>query len=207
VPALGITGGIATGKSTFSEAFCRHLSAELFDADQCSRDLLANDATVRTAVQEAFGPRAFGPTGQPDRVWLREAVFADASKRRQLEQILHPAIRTAWVIRAADAAATGKWLCVDIPLLYETGAQSQFAAVIVVACSAATQRARLLEKRQLSATIADQILAAQLDLATKIAQADHLIWNDSSNSCLDRQARLLAGALRQRFRCSRRDDG
>ena len=198
MPALGITGGIATGKSTFSEAFCRYLSAGLFDADQCSRDLLANDAAVRQAVQDAFGPRAFGPNGHPDRVWLREAVFADSSKRRQLEQILHPAIRAAWTIRAADAAATGKWLCVDIPLLYETGAQSQFAAVIVVACSAATQRARLLEKRQLSATIADQILAAQLNLATKIAQADHLIWNDSSNSCLDRQARLLAGAFRER---------
>jgi len=198
VPALGITGGIATGKSTFSEVFCRTLSAELFDADQCSRDLLANDPLIREAVRATFGPRAFDPAGQPDRAWLREVVFADPSKRRELEHILHPAIRSRWVARAADAIKTGRWLCVDIPLLYETGAQIHFAAVIVVACPPATQRARLLRKRHLSETIADQIIAAQLDLAAKIAQADHLIWNDSTSSCLDRQARLLAGALRQR---------
>jgi len=198
VPAIGITGGIATGKSTFSEIFCRYLSAELFDADRCSRDLLDHDAGIRDAVRHAFGSRAFDPTGRPDRAWLREAVFADPSKRRELEQILHPAIREAWAARAGAASGDGHWLCVDIPLLYETGAQSQFAAVIVVACAPATQRARLLHNRQIPATIADQILAAQLDLATKIAQADHLIWNDSTNTCLDRQARLLAGTLRQR---------
>ena len=200
MPALGITGGIATGKSTFSEALCRYLPAELFDADQCSRDLLAYDAGIRDAVRHAFGSRAFSPTGEPDRVWLREAVFAAPEKRRELEQILHPAIRAAWTARAAGATGIDQWFCVDIPLLYETGAQAQFAAVIVVACSPATQRTRLLHNRQLSATIADQILAAQLDLTTKIAQADHLIWNDSTNTCLDRQARLLAGALRQRYR-------
>ena len=198
MPALGITGGIATGKSTFSEALCRYLPAERFDADQCSRDLLAHDASIREAVRHVFGSRAFDSTGQPDRAWLREAVFADPSLRRELEHILHPAIRTIWSARAAGAA--DQWFCVDIPLLYETEAQSHFAAVIVVACAPATQRARLLQNRQLSATIADQILAAQLDQTTKITKADHLIWNDSTNSCLDRQARLLAGALRQRYR-------
>jgi dephospho-CoA kinase len=199
VPALGITGGIATGKSTFSEAFCRYLSAEFFDADQCSRDLLAHDPGVREAVRKAFGPQAFDADGRPDRVWLREAVFADPARRRELEQIVHPAVRAAWAERATGAAEAGGWLCVDIPLLYETGAEVHFNAVIVVACAPATQRARLLQNRQLPATIADQIIAAQMDLAVKIAKADHLIWNDSTNSCLDRQARLLAGALRQRF--------
>jgi dephospho-CoA kinase len=198
VPALGITGGIATGKSTFSAAFCRHLPAELFDADQCSRDLLAHDAATREAVVDAFGPQAFDSAGQPNRAWLREVAFADPSKRRELEHILHPAIRARWAARAADAAHADRWFCVDIPLLYETKAQEHFAAVIVVACAPATQHTRLLQKRQLSETIADQIIAAQLDLATKIAQADHLIWNDSSTSCLDRQARLLADTLRQR---------
>lgn len=200
MPALGITGGIATGKSTFSAAFCRYLSAEFFDADQCSRDLLAHDPPVREAVLTAFGPQAFDATGQPDRVWLRETVFADPARRRELEQIVHPAVRAAWAARAAETAGSGRWLCVDIPLLYETRAEVHFSAVIVVACAPATQRARLLQNRQLPATIADQIIDAQMDLASKIAQADYLIWNDSSNSCLDRQARLLAGAVRQRYR-------
>lgn len=198
MPVVGITGGIATGKSTFSAALCHHLPAELFDADQCSRELLAHDAVVREAVRQTFGPRAFDATGTPDRDWLREVVFADPAKRRELERILHPAIRTRWTTRAQAAASSDDWFCVDIPLLYETDAQSHFAAVIVVACPVPTQRTRLLQKRHLPAETAERIIAAQLDLAAKIAQADHLIWNDSTTTCLDRQARLAAGALRQR---------
>jgi len=198
VPVLGITGGIAAGKSTFSAALCNCLPAELFDVDQCSRDLLANDADIRQAVLRAFGSPAFDPTGRPNRVWLREAVFAEPAKRRELEHILHPAIRTRWAARAAFAIGSDRWLCVDIPLLYETGAQEHFAAIAVVACPLTTQRARLVEHRHLSETIADQIIAAQLDLATKMTHADHLIWNDSTNTCLERQARLLARVLRQR---------
>ena len=101
--------------------------------------------------------------------------------------------------RPGTRRAGDRWFCADIPLLYETNAQSHFAAVIVVACAPATQRARLREQRQLPAEIAENIIASQLDLATKIAQADYLIWNDSTDSCLDRQARLLAGALQRRF--------
>jgi len=200
VPALGITGGIATGKSTFSRAFCQCLSAELFDADQCAHELLASDPAVRTLVVEAFGPAAFDTKGLPDRAWLREAVFADPARRRTLEAILHPVIRARWTARATQAAQTNEWFCADIPLLFETGAQAHFSAVIVVACSPETQRTRLEQKRHLSTDIAEKIIAAQLDLATKITQADHLIWNDSSDSCLDRQARLLAGAFRQHRR-------
>lgn len=198
MPAIGITGGIATGKSTFSQALRRYLPGEQFDADQCSRDLLAHDPAVRESVLTAFGPQAFATDGQPDRVWLRDTVFAEPSKRRTLEQILHPAIRARWAAAAADAAQIGGWYFVDIPLLYETEAQNHFAAVIVVACSPATQRLRLTVQRHLPENIAEQIIAAQLDLAKKITQADHIIWNDSSNSCLDRQARLIAGALRRR---------
>jgi dephospho-CoA kinase len=103
------------------------------------------------------------------------------------------------VEQAGSAARSNRWFCADIPLLYETDAQKHFAAVIVVACSPATQRARLREKRQIPTEIAENIIASQFDLATKAAQADYLIWNDSSDSCLDRQARLLAGALQRRF--------
>lgn len=197
MPALGITGGIATGKSTFSRAFCRYLGAELFDADQCAHELLASDADVRGDVREFFGHAAFTADGNPDRVWIRETVFNDATKRRHLEEILHPVIRKRWTTRAAQVADSSDWFCADIPLLFETGASAHFSAVIVVACSPETQRERMAHQRRLAPDIADKIIAAQLDLAAKIAQADHLIWNDSSDSCLDRQARLLAGAFRQ----------
>ncbi|MEP6673382.1 MAG: dephospho-CoA kinase [Chthoniobacter sp.] len=199
MPALGITGGVATGKSSFSRALLRYLSAEIFDADRCAHDLLAEDEGVQKAVVAAFGDDVIGQDGRPDRARLREIVFANPGKRRHLEQILHPIIRDRWMGLAGEAARSDHWFCADIPLLYETNAQSHFAAVIVVACAPRTQRARLREQRQLPNEIAENIIASQFDLTTKVAQADYLIWNDSSDSCLDRQARLLAGALHRRF--------
>ena len=77
MPALGITGGVATGKSSFSAALRRYLPAEFFDADRCAHDLLAEDAGVQKAVAAAFGADAFGPDGTPDRARLREMVFAN----------------------------------------------------------------------------------------------------------------------------------
>lgn len=199
MPALGITGGVATGKSSFSALLRRHLLAEFFDADRAVHELLAGDIGVQKAVTDAFGREVVGPDGRPDRIRLREIVFANPQKRRQLEGILHPIIRDRWMEQAGSAAHSDRWFCADIPLLYETNAQSHFAAVVVVACSPVTQRARLREKRQLSTEIAENIIASQFDLATKAAQADYLIWNDSTESCLDRQARSLAGALQRRF--------
>jgi len=199
VPAIGITGGVATGKSSFVRALLRHCPAELFDADRCVHELLAGDTEVQKAITEAFGPDVSSPDGRPDRIRLREIVFANPAKRRQLEGILHPIVRDRWMEQAGNATRSDHWFCADIPLLYETNAQSHFAAVVVVACSPATQRARLREQRQLSYEIAENIISSQFDLTTKVAQADYLIWNDSGESCLDRQARSLAGALQRRF--------
>jgi dephospho-CoA kinase len=199
VPALGITGGIATGKSTFVGDLRRHLPAAFFDSDQCAHELLAHDASVHRAVRTAFGAGVFNADGQPDRAVLRQLVFADPAKRRELESILHPIIRQRWTALVREAKESGSWLFVDIPLLFETKAEDHFAAVIVVACTSATQRHRLQQQRRLTEELAEKILASQLALSTKIAQADHLIWNDSSPSCLDRQAGLLARWLRQRY--------
>ena len=100
----------------------------------------------------------------------------------------------------SDDAKSGKnWLCIDIPLLYETKVEGHFDRVIVVACSPATQRQRLRMARGLSDDIADRILAAQLDLREKISRATHLIWNDSTPASLERQATLLANWLRHRY--------
>jgi dephospho-CoA kinase len=197
VPALGITGGIGTGKSAFSAALRQYLPMEIFDADRCGHELLAEDPNVQREVAAAFGGQVFDANGKPDRARLREIVFTDAVKRRTLEQILHPAIRARWTEMAQDAARGDHWFGADIPLLYETNAQSYFNAIVVVACSPATQRTRLLQLRHLANETDEKIISTQFDLATKIAQADYLIWNDSSLSSLDRQARFLAGALQR----------
>ena len=195
MPVLGVTGGVATGKSSFTGLLLRHLPAELFDADQAAHDLLAHDATIRQAVAETFGTDACDAGGNPDRAKLRPLVFDDEAKRRQLERILHPAIRARWIARATETGRTGGWFVVDIPLLFETQAEASFDRIIVVACSPRTQRRRLAEPRGLSAGLAEKIITSQLDLATKINHAQHVIWNDSTLDCLERQARHLAGGL------------
>ena len=195
MPVLGVTGGIATGKSSFTGLLLRHLPAELFDADQAAHDLLADDRAIHLAVVETFGAAICDAAGRPDRAKLRALVFADEAKRRQLERILHPAIRARWIARATETGRTGGWFVVDIPLLFETQAEASFDRIIVVACSPRTQRRRLAEQRGLSAGLAEKIITAQLDLATKINHAHHVIWNDSTLPCLERQSRLLAGWL------------
>jgi dephospho-CoA kinase len=196
VPALGITGGIATGKTTFTAALRRHISAEVFDSDFCARELLANDSEVHEKLRAQFGAEIFDAEKKPDRARLREIVFADEQKRRALEAILHPAIRARWLSLAAHAEKN--WLFVDIPLLFETHAAPHFDRIVVVACSDATQRARLTGGRNLTPEIARQILAAQLPLAEKMQKANHVIWNESPLPALEAQARLFAEYLKQR---------
>ncbi len=197
-PILGITGGIATGKSSFANLLARQTGARLFDADQATRDLLRSDENVRRLVRREFGDGILAQDGELDRALLREVVFADTEKRRALERILHPAIRERWTTLAAGSRASGEWLAVDIPLLYETGAEGAFDAIIVVACRASTQMERLLNIRKLDRAMAEKIIAAQMDLGAKIARADHLAWSDGPASALGEQAALLAAYLKLR---------
>lgn len=199
MPLLGITGGIATGKSTFTRSLLRGLPAEVFDADRDARELLDRDPAVRLTVGKSFGTDYYDAQGRLDRARLRELVFSDDLHRRRLEEILHPVIRARWLALAGNVRASGGWLLVDLPLLYETTAEGQFDRVIVVACSPATQRRRLERERGLDAAIAEKILSAQLDLQTKIKRADHVVWTDSTAACLDEQADLLAAWLRNRY--------
>jgi dephospho-CoA kinase len=194
---LGITGGIATGKSSFTGLLARQMTAKLFDADQCSRELLEGDPGVRELVRRVFGDAVFTPEGAVDRAALREIVFASGEKRLALEGILHPAIRARWFALAEKEKASGGWLAVDIPLLFETGAEQFFDHVIVVACGRSTQMRRLAEIRNLKPDIAEKIIAAQIDLNVKISKANYLVWNEGSLPALGNQATLLAALLKQ----------
>jgi dephospho-CoA kinase len=199
LPVLGLTGGIASGKSTFTRLLREQLPMEHFDADRCVHDLLAHDEAVLEAIVAAFGADACDSAGRPDRVKLRELVFTDESRRKTLESILHPRVRARWTALAASARAGNKWLLIDIPLLYETGAAGHFDRVIVVACHRDTQLFRLTSERGLAPGTARQIIAAQLDLGEKTKKADHVIWNDSSVPNLDGQSPILAACLRRHF--------
>lgn len=191
---LALTGGIATGKSTFRDILARRHPFEVFDADACVHDLLANEKNVIQAVVRRFGREVLGPDGPIDRPTLRALVFNDPLARRDLEQILHPLVRQRWQTQRARCAADRRDFLADIPLLYETATEGPFDTSLVVAASPVTQRARLAA-RGLDAATREAMLASQLPLSEKIGRASIVVWNDGTPAALDRQADLLLELL------------
>lgn len=194
---FGITGGIASGKSMASERLCASLGARLFDADIEARRLLDEEPGVQAEVIAEFGPQAIGPDGRSDRPYLRALIFAEPERRRALEAILHPRVRETWqgLVREHLPKAGGAPLILDIPLLYETGADAYIDRVVVVGCLPATQLRRLIEVRRLDETTANHIISAQLPLLEKAARCQHLLWNDGPPAAFHRQIDLLAAHL------------
>jgi len=199
VPVLGLTGGIAVGKSTFSSIFLKVYPAAFYDSDRSVHALLADDPDVHKEILKAFGESVCDSLGMPDRKLLRDRVYSDPKARTRLEGIIHPRIRQQWMSLAEQTRKEGGSVLMDIPLLYETNVAASFDSVIVLACTRETQMQRLTTERGLEPNLAETIIAAQLDLRIKIQNADHIIWNDSTVSNLDGQARLLAACLHQRF--------
>jgi dephospho-CoA kinase len=139
-PRIGLTGGIASGKSTVSRLFGA-LGVPVIDADEVARDVVAPGSMLLQQVFEKFGPQLRRADGSLDRTGLRRMVFADASRRRQLETLLHPAISVRTEKLAAQAG--GPYQIHVIPLLVETHAGARFDRVLVVDCPPALQLARL----------------------------------------------------------------
>ena len=198
--AIAITGSIGSGKSTCTQLLAAALGVPTFDADACSRRLLADDPQVAAEVRAAFGAGVFGADGRPDRAALRAAVFHDdPAPRRVLEAILHPRVREAWRgwLEERRGAAPDEAALVEIPLLYETGAEVYFSRVVVVGCSLPTQLARLTTRRGLPEAVARRIIDSQWPLPEKIRRCDHLIWNDGSEEGLRAQAARCARHLQE----------
>jgi dephospho-CoA kinase len=191
---IGITGGIASGKSTFTRALAEIRAARIFDSDACARALLDSDPTVREAVIRDILPTAYRADGTPDRAAIRALVFSDPAAKARLEAILHPLVRARRQALAEDVRAEGRDLLVDIPLLFETGASSGFDLIVTVACSPETQTKRAMS-RGLTLAQVEQIVASQWGNAQKIAHADFVIWNDGSLPMLQAQAEELAARL------------
>jgi dephospho-CoA kinase len=191
---IGITGGIASGKSTFSRALAQIRAAWIFDSDACARELLDSDSSVREAVIRDILPTAYRGDGTPDRAAIRAVVFSDPSAKARLEAVLHPLVRRRRLALANDARAAGRDLFVDIPLLFETGASSGFDCVVTVACTLEIQIRRAI-LRGLERARVLQIIDSQWSNSQKIALSDFVVWNDGSLNMLEAQARELAGRL------------
>jgi dephospho-CoA kinase len=196
MPAIGITGGISTGKTSFVQCL-RELvpEARFFDADMAARELADRDPEVRGAIEKEFGS-VYLEGGGLNREAVRAIVFADAARKGALEQILHPRIRRQWSLEAESHRHSAKLFFADIPLLYETGGETLCDRVVVVACSAAVQLERLTGRMGLGETEAQQMIDAQMPLTEKISRADHVVWNNGGRGVLKEQAKLLLSLWR-----------
>ena len=192
MPAIGITGGISTGKTSFV-ACLRELApdARFFDADRAARYLGDEDPEVRELIEKEFGAGVYSKGGDLNRERVRSIVFADAEKKRALEQILHPRIRRQWSLEAERHRNSTELFFADIPLLYETGGETLCDRVVVVACSPGVQLERLRRRMGLGENEAQAMISSQMPLTEKVARADHVIWNNGGRAELKEQARLL----------------
>jgi dephospho-CoA kinase len=191
MPAIGITGGISTGKSTFVELLRERLpDATFFDADEAAHALLSRPE-VQKQIRREFGARVFSTTGDLNRTKLRAIVFSDATKKRALERILHPRIRRQWRTKAKEHRNSPRFFFADIPLLYETDGESLCDRVVVVACSHKLQLARLRKRMSVSSAEAKEMINSQMPLEEKIRHADHVVWNNGHRSSLMEQTRSL----------------
>jgi len=193
---VGLTGGIAVGKSTVARLFAAR-GAAVVDADRITGALQQPGAPGLAAVVRAFGPSVLDPAGRLDRPRLAARVFGDPAQRQRLEALMHPLIWERVQAEVAAAAAAGRRLClVDAAVLFEAGWADRFPVLVVVTAPPEVQRARLRE-RGLSAEAIECRLAAQWPSAAKAARAHFVIeaagpLADTEAQVADVHARLLA---------------
>lgn len=190
---VAVTGGIGAGKSSFCRVLSELGSVARLDADAIVHDLLSSDGPCQAAVADHFGPRVLRSDGAIDRESLAAIVFADASARRELEEILHPEVRRILAQRVADLKREKRVdiVLVEIPLLAEKGAPPWIDRVVTVEADERIRRARLAEKG-LSPSEISRRMAAQASQAERERVADHVVRNDADLAALAKEAlRLL----------------
>jgi len=189
---IGLTGGIATGKSTVGQLLAGRFGLPVLDADLYARGALAPGSPGARAVLARYGePVAAGAGDAIDRAALGRVVFADPVERRWLEQLVHPLVRQRFEAEL-ERLAHAPVVVLMIPLLFEAGLESLCSEVWLVTCSPETQLQRLIGRDELPEHEARARIAAQWPLARKQALADRLIHNDGDPEALEQQ---LAAAL------------
>ena len=176
---IGLTGGIATGKS-YVAGKIKEAGVPMVDADVLSREVVAPGTPGLAAVRRRFGPDAVRRDGTMDRVRIAQIVFKDKRARLDLEAIIHPAVQKAIDEFFATLPKRTPFAVADIPLLFETGRENQFNAVVVVACPRELQLQRLMERNKLSKEDAERRLNAQLPIEQKVKKATHVIRTDGT---------------------------
>jgi dephospho-CoA kinase len=185
---VGLTGGIASGKSTAAKFFGA-LGIPILDSDQIARDVVEPGQPPLERLVERFGPTILTPDGHLDRPALRDIVFSDPRARADLEALTHPAIGAA--MEARSAAAGGPYQVLVIPLLVEKNLASHVDRVLVVDCDPELQIRRLRDRDGSTAAQAQAILSAQAPRAARLKAADDVITNEADMSAVQNQVAAL----------------
>ncbi|KAI5997637.1 dephospho-CoA kinase-domain-containing protein [Pisolithus orientalis] len=192
---VGLTGGIATGKSTVS-ALLSASGIPIIDADVLAREVVAPGTRALSKIAAYFGPDVILPDGSLDRKKLGSIVFNDETKRRKLNSIVHPAVTRAILWNILGCWIRGERMCVvDVPLLIEGGLWKWMGRIIVVYCSPEIQLQRLMARDKSTHAEASARLTSQQPISSKIAYADIVIDNSGSRSELEEQVLLSVKRL------------
>lgn len=196
---IGLTGGIATGKSLALEFFKR-CGAATADADAIAHACLEPGEEGYRRVVDAFGTSVITPDGSIDRVKLGTLVFSDPAQRERLNQLLHPIIieRLREMIRSIHIERPNAVIIADVPLLFECGLEHDFDATIVVTAPPEVQKQRLMLRNNLTPEAADQRIASQMPLDLKILRADYVIDNSGTVNQLEAQVQKIFAELLHR---------
>ena len=191
---VGLTGGIASGKSTIARFF-EELGVTVIDTDIVAREVVEPGKPALDEVREEFGDAVIKPDGTLDRKAMRRIVFAEDARRQQLEAILHPRIRAESLAQAA--AAEGPYVIVVVPLLYESPMKSEMDRILVVDCDEETQIERLMSRDDETRETACRILATQASRAERLSIADDIVSNDADIGSAHSQVQHLHRRYRE----------
>ncbi len=201
---VGLTGGIATGKSTVSAMFA-DLGCKVLDADRLAREAVAPGQPAYGAIVAEFGREVVQADGYLDRKRLGAIVFADPERRRRLEAIVHPAVRARQerLLGDLEEERYDGIVIWDVPLLFEVGAEAAMDRVIVVFVDEATQLERLMARDWITETEARERIASQMPVADKARRAHYVVDNSGPRDATLAQVRQVHRALLNELRARR----
>ena len=176
---IGLTGGIASGKSTVCDLFLQ-LSVEIIDADKISHAITKKDGLAFQEILDHFSNKILGLDGELDRQKLRSLIFNDADEKRTLEKIIHPKVLNEINKNISDSTAS--YLIIAVPLMIETGMNKLMDRVLLIDCSIETQVRRLIERDKCTKQQAQSIIKNQASLESKRAICDDVIVNEEGTS-------------------------
>lgn len=193
---VGLTGGIASGKSTLAAAL-RDLGAPVIDADAIARAAVRRGTPALREIARIFGTGVVAPDGELDRKAMAAIVFADPAARARLEAVIHPAVRAEVAAETVRLAAAGHDLAFyDVPLLFERGLEGEVDCAVVVHAPPSLQLSRLQARDGMTREEAEARLSAQLPIDEKARRADVVVSNDGDLAWLRSRAAPLLAALR-----------